>query len=130
EEMIVAYYTLTSGEIVMISDLLGEAEVAANQPPSCGYVSGDEDTDYRTQYVDLNTLVLTDKPLVPVMASGTYDLSVLAAGASLVVTDEVGVSTEVPTQADTLELTDPGSWRVRSISPFPWIDFDVEVIVP
>jgi hypothetical protein len=128
--MIVAYYTLATGEIVMISDLLDEDEVAANRPPTCGYVSADDDTDYRSHYVDLDTLALTDKPLVPVMASGTYDLSGLAEGARLVVTDEVGVSTEVPAQADTLELTDSGTWRVRSVSPFPWIDFDVEVIVP
>ena len=128
--MIVAYYTLATGEIVMISDLLDKGEVAANQPPSCGYVSGDDDTDYRAHYVDLKTLALTDRPLVPVMLSATYDLSTLPAGSVIVVTDEVGVSTEVPAQADMLELIDPGTYRVRSISPFPWIDFDVEVVVP
>ena len=128
--MIVAYYTLATGEIVMVSDLLDKDEVVANQPPSCGYVSGDEDTDYRSHYVDLDTLTLTDRPLVPVMLSASYDLSLLAEGARLVVTDEVGVSTEVPAQEDTLELTDAGSYRVRSISPFPWIDFDVKVTVP
>lgn len=128
--MIVAYYTLKTGEITMVSDLTGWAELAINQPPSCGYVAGDDDTDRATQYVDLDRLALTDKPLVPVMETGTYDLSALARGAKLVVTDPVGVSTEVPAQEDKLELTDSGTWRVRSISPFPWIDFDVEVIVP
>jgi hypothetical protein len=128
--MIVAYYTLATGEIVMISDLLDEDEVVANRPPTCGYVPADDDTDYRSHYVDPDTLALTDRPRVPVMASGIYDLSVLAEGARLVVTDEVGVSTELPAQADMLELVDAGTWRVRSVSPFPWVDFEAEVIVP
>ncbi|MFT7592785.1 MAG: hypothetical protein ACI8R4_000092 [Paracoccaceae bacterium] len=64
------------------------------------------------------------------MTWATYDLSALPAASIIIVTDEVGVSTEVPVQDDMLELVDVGTYQVRSQSPFPNIDFDVEVIVP
>jgi hypothetical protein len=126
--MIVSFYKLTTGEITMVNDVLDVAEAIQNIPIGCGYVLGEGER--KTEYVDTVSMEIIDRPVVPVFSGVSYDLTQLQPTAHLVVTDEVDFSTDVPAQPDTLELTDPGVYQVKSVSPFPWIDFATEVIVP
>ena len=121
-------YDTGTGEITAMKSVADETEVAINVPEGRNHVMGE--MDRHSQYIDLETHAVLARPVIAPMTGASYDLSTLPTGSMIVVTDEVGVSTEVPAQADMLELTDAGSYRVRSISPFPWIDFDVEVVVP
>lgn len=122
------FYDTTTGELVATVVLADEAEVIQNVQSGQGYVL--EELDPATQYFDLVATAPAVRPVVPVMTGATYDLSQLPAGGKIVVTDEEGATTDVPAQADTLELTDAGAYGVRSECPFPAIDFDTEVIVP
>jgi hypothetical protein len=121
----ITYFEPETGRIVQVSDLYADAEIAMNQPAGCAFLPGDHDAG--TIYIAEGAP--TPRPVVPPMAGNPYDLSLLPEGTVLVVTDEVGVSTEVPAQDERLVLTDPGTYRVRSVSPFPWIDFAAEVTV-
>ena len=121
-------YDTVTGEITAVKSVADETEVVLNVPEGRGHVMGE--LDRQSQYVDLEMHAVRARPVIAPMAGSTYDLSRLPTGSVFVITDEVGVSTEVPAQDDLLELVDPGIYRVRSRSPFPWIDFDVEVIVP
>jgi len=121
--MKVTFYD-TSGRMLRINEVADESEIAANCPVGCDYVTGAHDP--KTQWVDAG--VVSPRPVVTPMTGPTYDLTHLPD--HLVVTDPEGVETIVSAQPDMLRLIGPGAYRVRSVSPFPWIDFDVEVIAP
>jgi len=121
-------YDIATGEITAVKSVADETEVVLNVPEGRGHVIGE--LDRHSQYVDPATQAVRARPVIAPMTRSSYDLSTLPAGSMIVVTDEVGVSTEVPAQVDMLELVDVGTYQVRSRSPFPWVDFDVEVIVP
>ena len=119
-------YDLITGEILSQKGVPYEDEILPNVPEGCGHVLGE--WDYQSYYVDMGIPVL--KPNVPVMVGATYDLSLLPAGSSLVITDPVGVDTIVDAQVDTLELTDPGTWYVRTDQlPFPWLGFETTIVI-
>ncbi len=120
-------YDIATGEITAVKSVANESEVVLNVPEGRGHVMGE--LDRYSQYVDPATQAVLARPVIAPMTGSSYDLSTLPTG-SVIVTDEVGVSTEVPAQDDMLELIDPGTYQVRSHSPFPAIDFDVEVIAP
>ena len=121
-------YDTVTGEITAVKSVADETEVVLNVPEGRGHVMGE--LDRQSQYVDPVTHAVRARPVIAPMTGVIYDLSTLPVGSAIIVTDEVDVSTEVPAQYDMLELTDPGTYRVSSQSPFPAIDFDVEVIVP
>lgn len=121
-------YDLVTGEIISQKGVAYEEEIVMNTPEGQGIVLGE--WDWQTHYVDIELSVPVLKPTVPEMTEASYDLSLLPAGASLVVTDPVGMETPIPAQEDTLELMDPGEWKVRVIDlPFPWIGFETVVVV-
>lgn len=121
-------YDIATGEITAVKSVADETEVVLNLPEGRGHVMGE--LDRHAQYVDPITQTVLARPVIAPMRGASYDLSTLPIGSMIVVTDEVGVSTNVPAQDDTLELTDAGVYQVRSQSPFPAIDFDGEMIVP
>lgn len=127
-KIIFSCYELGSGKFTCIKQVLGSDEMLINVPDQRGAVLGRWDTD--AHYVDvLGANETLPRPVVAPMTAFTYDLATLPSGAKLVVTDVEGVSTDVPAQIDTLELIDGGTYQVKSVSPFPYIDFEVEVIV-
>lgn len=118
-------YATSTGQFLRVcttcDDTLNPADLSAGESYVSGRFMGSD------HYVEDNEVL--PRPVLQPMAGAIYDLSSLPAGAKLVVTDPVGVVTEVPAQEDTLELIDAGAWRVRSVSPFPHVDFDVEVLI-
>lgn len=116
-----------TGEITSNKTVLDGDEMAANVPEGRGVLVGSYDP--ATHYVDRAGPVALLRPVVPVMQGATYDLAQLPSGANLVVIDPVGFSTDVAAQDDTLELTDPGEYRVRSDCPFPYVNFEEVVTV-
>jgi hypothetical protein len=121
-------YDLITGELTSVKGVSNSDEALANVPDGRGAVSGMWETE--THFVDVDgTKSVLARPVVPVMDGPTYELSDLLEGAKLVVTDEEGFASEVLAQSDTLEIIEAGLYQVRSESPFPWIDFDIEVIV-
>lgn len=120
-------YDTGTGEITSQKGVAYEEEILPNVPAGRGHILGE--WDHEIYHVDLVLEIPVLRPNIPVMVGATYDLSLLPAGSSLVITDPVGVETVIEAQVDTLELIDPGSWKVRSDAPFPWINFDTEVTV-
>jgi len=126
--MNISYFILETGEIIRINDVAEDSEIPMNQPEGCSFVQGEYDPE--DWYVEPILQAPTARPMVPDMYISTYDLNLLPVGATLTITDENGFETVIPAQDDTLELTDAGAYKVHSDSPFPHIDFNVEVIVP
>ncbi len=121
-------YDLITGEIKLVRIAQPPDEQPGDGvPDGMGWLLGTPHPD--THYIDPATVVVTERPVVPPMTGATYDLNQLSAGGVLTVTDEEDVVTEIPAQDDTLELTDPGLYQVRSVSLFPYIDFEAEIIV-
>ncbi len=124
--MDVVYFDPATGFIEAVNDVLDADEAEENIRPGITMLFGS--ADHRTQYVSGGAV--TDRPAVPPMTGTSYDLNQLPAGSSLVVTDEEGTETTIAAQDDTLLLVDAGTYHVRSISPFPAINFASEVTVP
>lgn len=104
----------------------------AHQAPGTGFLIGDCSPD--THYADLSgksgEAVAAARPKAALIDTGAgFDLSNLPEGGVLIVTDPVGFETRIPAADDVLELTDPGTYRIRSDCPWPWINFDQEVAV-
>lgn len=118
-------YDPATGKIVSTKSVASQAELLKNIPehlaPLPGAFPGSE------WYVTGG--FLRHRPKITPMVDMWYDLSILPAGTILHVTDEEGVTTEVPAQTDILELVDAGTWRIRSEAPFPYVDFDTTITV-
>ncbi|MBY6138519.1 hypothetical protein KUV26_03645 [Leisingera daeponensis] len=119
------FYLKTTGEILRANDLQDVIEILECLRDGEDWVTGAYSP--QTHYVVGGAAA--ERPAVPVPAGSVYDLSQLPVGAKLTVTDEEGYSTVLSAQQDILELVDAGSYRLRSVSPFPYLDFDVEVTV-
>lgn len=118
-------YSVTSGQFLRVCTTSSAALVADDIDVDEAFVAG------RFMGADhyVESGVVLPRPVLHPMVGASYDLSGLPAGAKLLVTDPVGVVTEIPVQEDTLELIGEGAWRVKSVSPFPHVDFDVEVLI-
>lgn len=123
----VTYFDVHTGRVVMVSELFGAIEALQNMPEGCAMITGE--LDPKTEYVLPGAYTRADRPKVPEPAGSTYDLSGLPEDAVLHVTDEEGFETVLPAQNDVLHLMDAGTYRLRSESPFPYLDFNVEVAV-
>ena len=125
--MNISYYLTATGEIIRINDVGGDAEIPMNQPEGCSFIQGDYSP--AEWYIEPLLQTPTLRPHVSVMTLATYDLNLLPGSSALTITDPEGVLTEVPAQDDTLELIDAGTYRIKSFTPFPYIDFNTEVTV-
>lgn len=94
-------------------------------PEGMGPILGTYDPD--THYIDLVSVEAIERPVVTPMTGPSYDLALIPGVLS--VTDEEGFETQVDQTDVDIELTDAGVYQVKSISPFPYIDFETEVIV-
>lgn len=120
-------YDTATGEITSGKSVLNADEIAANTPPGRGAIEGQFSPD--THYVDISTMKVAPRPQTPSMETKSYDLAQLPEQGRIIVADENGFETEILAQSDMLELTEPGVYRVKSISPFPYTDFTSEVTV-
>ncbi|MCB1365619.1 MAG: hypothetical protein KDK02_15990 [Rhodobacteraceae bacterium] len=118
-------YDLNTGRILSTKQVRSVEEVALNTPTGQGCVPAHYES--KDHYVVDGAAM--PRPTISPMTGATYDLSTLPTGAKLIITDPVKHETEVAAQNDTLKLVDAGAYRVRSASPFPWIDFDTTVEV-
>lgn len=122
---VATFFLEATGEILRVNEMQDAVEILETLRAGEDWIAGEFNT--KTHWV--NNGSAEARPHVPEPTGAEYDLSQLPAGAELHVTDEEGFTTVIAAQNDTLQLTEAGTYRMYSVSPFPYLDFDVEVTV-
>jgi len=121
------FFETATGKIISNADLadMDEANLTRSNRPGQDYILGTHNRD--THWVSGGMPAV--RPVIPPMTGPTYDLNDLPAGGRLEVTDPYDFKTEIPAQDQTLNLNEAATYRVKSVCPFPYINFDEEIEV-
>lgn len=119
-------YDETTGEIVATGTCTYQTQLHLTRQTGQRVLM--EPSDFRSQYVDLTTLEVKDRPTVPA-PSASYDLTALPAETIVIVTNEADETLTITDLSEALTLTDPGAYQVEVLPPFPYLPINQTVEV-